>query len=231
CQCAANHFNLRCIWRGDLFVYRHPVFTSCCLTGQPRHNENFPFGSCCYVCCNVGSKKTPNNKRMTMQYLAKVKQQYWFMHMAAAVGLMLMFADAQAGRPMEVDDAGIVGAGACELEAWSEHRRHSNSYWAVPACNVTGNLEIGLGAAIDDHRHGTVKTAVMEVKSVVAEGLGGHSDMALALAFERGHFRGERENEWHLNLPITTFFASERLAWHNNLGTLYAEDEKHHAFA
>lgn len=55
--------------------------------------------------------------------------------------------------------------------------------------------------------------------------------MALALAFERGHFRGERENEWHLNLPITTFFASERLAWHNNLGTLYAEDEKHHAFA
>lgn len=101
----------------------------------------------------------------------------------------------------------------------------------MPACNVTGNLEIGLGAAIDDHRHGTVKTAVMEVKSVVAEGLGGHSDMALALAFERGHFRGERENEWHLNLPITTFFASERLAWHNNLGTLYAEDEKHHAFA
>lgn len=166
-----------------------------------------------------------------MQYFVYVMQQrIWFVKATVMFGLMVLYTAAEAGRPMEVDDAGIVGPGACELEAWSEHRRHSNSYWAVPACNLTGNLEIGLGGALDDVRGGTGKAVVLEGKSMLAENLAGHTSVALSLEVERYRLHGDSSNEWAANLPVTTFFADERLAWHNNIGTAYDEDDKHYAF-
>jgi hypothetical protein len=47
---------------------------------------------------------------------------------------------------MITDDARITDAGACQLEAWQKTLRDSREYWAFPACNPTGNLEITLGA-------------------------------------------------------------------------------------
>src|SRR5438128_843989 len=54
---------------------------------------------------------------------------------------------ARAARPMITDDARIVDAQACQLESWVRRNEHSTEYWAIPACNPTGNLELALSGA------------------------------------------------------------------------------------
>ena len=56
-------------------------------------------------------------------------------------------APAHAGRPMIVDDAGTVAANNCQLESWVSHTMNVTEFWAVPACNLSGNLEVAIGGA------------------------------------------------------------------------------------
>ena len=61
---------------------------------------------------------------------------------------MIFSQDSHASRPLVTEDAGIVGAGACQLEAWTEHDRNDVSVtWLNPACNFFENTEIALGVA------------------------------------------------------------------------------------
>ena len=48
---------------------------------------------------------------------------------------------------MITDDARITDAKACQLESWVKKNRDSTEYWALPACNFTGNLELTIGGA------------------------------------------------------------------------------------
>ena len=64
-----------------------------------------------------------------------------------AISLCFYIVPAHAGRPMIVDDAGIVAANNCQLESWISHTSNINEYWAVPACNLSGNLEVAIGRA------------------------------------------------------------------------------------
>jgi hypothetical protein len=51
-----------------------------------------------------------------------------------------------AGGHFAVDDATLADPGRCQIEAWyTRHDRGSREYTLVPACNPTGNLELGLG--------------------------------------------------------------------------------------
>ena len=59
--------------------------------------------------------------------------------------LMQAAPSARAARPMVTDDARITDPYACQLEAWQKSTRSGHEYWAFPACNPTGNLEITLG--------------------------------------------------------------------------------------
>ena len=55
---------------------------------------------------------------------------------------------AQAARPYVTDDARLTPAEGCQVESWvHSHRRYrgGSEYWALPACNPTGNLEITAG--------------------------------------------------------------------------------------
>ena len=54
---------------------------------------------------------------------------------------------AHAGRPMIVEDAGTVAPNNCQLESWVSHTSNIIEYWALPACNPSGNFEIALGGA------------------------------------------------------------------------------------
>ena len=65
-----------------------------------------------------------------------------------ALILALVAPGAQAARPYVTDDARITPSDGCQVETWvHSHRRHrgGNEFWAVPACNPTGNLEITAG--------------------------------------------------------------------------------------
>ncbi len=66
---------------------------------------------------------------------------------AIGLGLMLLASApaALAAEPYVTDDADIVGPGRCQLEAVWQSSREQQEWRALPACNPTGNLEIGLG--------------------------------------------------------------------------------------
>jgi hypothetical protein len=50
-----------------------------------------------------------------------------------------------AGHPMIVDSASIVDFKTCQLESWMERNSESATFWNLPACNFTGNLELTVG--------------------------------------------------------------------------------------
>lgn len=80
---------------------------------------------------------------------------------ALALAALLPWGALQAARPMVTDDARIVDAQACQVESWVKRNPDSTEYWAQPACNFTGNLELSLGAAKGKDDHGTRTTDVV----------------------------------------------------------------------
>jgi hypothetical protein len=64
-----------------------------------------------------------------------------------AVSLVVVGPPAQAGQPLVTDDAAVVAPKTCQLEAWTRSTSDGREYWAQPACNFTGNLELSVGGA------------------------------------------------------------------------------------
>ena len=63
-----------------------------------------------------------------------------------ALGLAALCAgQAHAARPMNTDDANIVDDKACQLESWVKTTRISLERWAIPGCNLGGDLEWSVG--------------------------------------------------------------------------------------
>jgi len=54
---------------------------------------------------------------------------------------------AHAGRPLTTDDAAIVDAKHCQVEAWIDRGKDSTTGWFVPACNFGLDTELQLGVA------------------------------------------------------------------------------------
>ncbi|MCW5601894.1 hypothetical protein [Nitrosomonas sp.] len=50
-----------------------------------------------------------------------------------------------AARPFVTDDARLTTAGSCQLESWTRIYSVSQEFWALPACNPTGNFELTIG--------------------------------------------------------------------------------------
>lgn len=67
-----------------------------------------------------------------------------------SVPLMLLVgaSSAHAARPMITDDARLTDAGACQVESWVHIHGNQHEFWALPACNPGGNLELTLGGAL-----------------------------------------------------------------------------------
>jgi hypothetical protein len=59
--------------------------------------------------------------------------------------LSAVVAPALAARPFITDDARLTTARSCQLESWVRSYPKHREFWALPACNPTGNLEITLG--------------------------------------------------------------------------------------
>ena len=76
------------------------------------------------------------------------------MKVAARVAVILCATAAstlRAGQPLVTDDAAVVAPGTCQLEAWWHPHNDGHEYWAQPACNFTGNLELAVGVARSYH--------------------------------------------------------------------------------
>ena len=107
-----------------------------------------------------------------------------------------------AARPFVTDDARLTTDGSCQLESWLRIYPDSKELWALPACNLTGNLEltVGSGGASDAGESTTVDYA-FQAKTL---------------------FRPLTSNDWGIGLALGTIQHPESRPGPNGLGNTYA---------
>jgi hypothetical protein len=82
--------------------------------------------------------------------------------------LLALCTPAEAGQPLFTDDAAVVAAKTCQLETFVAFAHADREYWAQPACNFTGDLELTAGGAITDTgAAGKSGAAVLQAKSTL----------------------------------------------------------------
>ena len=132
-------------------------------------------------------------------------------------GLLGAAAPADAARPLITDDARLVDPGACQVESWVKRNRDSTEYWALPACNATGNLELTLGGSRTHDADGTHTTDVQAqgktlFKPLETNGWG----FGMVAGTVRHPQVGARD--WFAYVPISLSFAEDRVVIHTNIG-------------
>lgn len=107
-----------------------------------------------------------------------------------------------AARPFVTDDARLTTAGSCQVESWTRVYADSREFWALPACNPTGNLEftLGGGRAWPEGGPSTVDE-VFQLKTL---------------------FKPPAVNDWSLGLAVGTVRHPEIHPGPNQLGNTYA---------
>lgn len=147
-----------------------------------------------------------------------------------ALGLVVPVA--HAARPMITDDARIVGARACQLESWVKYNRGSTEYWALPACNFTGNLEMSLGGARGEDA-GDIRTTDVILQGKTLFKTLEPNGWGMGLAF--GNVRHPAINtsanligDLYAYVPASFSFKDDRVVLHTNVGWLRERDEQRH---
>jgi hypothetical protein len=126
-----------------------------------------------------------------------------------------------AGHPLITDDASIVDAKACQLETWMDRKSESATYWLLPACNFTGNLELSVGGAWTHKARSTRNTQVLLQGKTIFKSLE-TNDWGLGLAAGAlWHLKdnsSDRAHALYAYLPASFSFKDDRIIVHGNLG-------------
>jgi len=141
--------------------------------------------------------------------------------MLALLALLTLGApDARAARPMITDDARVVDPKACQVESWARRNQDgTNEFWAQPACNFTGNLEVTVGGAVTRESGGSTRGSAQVLqgktlfKPLDANGWG----WGLALGTMRDPGAGGGRN-WYGYVPASFSFLDDRFVLHANVG-------------
>ena len=150
------------------------------------------------------------------------------MHRAAQVvhivcASLLTAPGAFAARPMITDDARVVAPKSCQVESWMRRNPDSTEYWALPACNPTGNLELTFGGAMTRELGMTHTTDVQVQAKTIFKTL---EPNGWGYGLVVGHLRrpGESGRSGSENLygyvPASFSLANDTVVLHVNLGTL-----------
>jgi hypothetical protein len=138
---------------------------------------------------------------------------------ATLAAALTTFATAHAGRPLATDDAAVLDAGHCQLEAWAAHERGARGLWLNPGCGLFGPTEIALGGArikADGEDRFTLLT--WQAKHLLRAHGDTRAGFALALGGERA--RRVDEGSVFLNGIATVPLGNEDRLLHLNLGAL-----------
>lgn len=135
--------------------------------------------------------------------------------------LCLLMPCAQAARPMITDDARITDAKSCQLESWIRNTPHSTEYWALPACNFTGNLELTAGGArthaeADTYLSDFVLQGKTVLKALEPDGWG----VGLTAGTVSHRHVRNAGRDWYATVPASFSFQDDRVVLHTNLGWL-----------
>jgi hypothetical protein len=108
----------------------------------------------------------------------------------------------------------------------------STEYWALPACNPSGNLELTVGGARTKEL-GETHTSDVQIQGKTLFRKLATNSWGTGLAFGYlEHPQVEPRRSVSANLygyvPTSFSFAEDKFVVHTNIGTLRAEDEQHH---
>ncbi len=142
----------------------------------------------------------------------------------------LHLASTHAARPMNTDDARIVDAKACQLETWVRKNRDSTEFWALPACNPTGEFELTVGGTRTTDKTQDHSAALqMQLKTLFKplEPNGWGVGLALGTFRNNGPVGGY---EPYLYVPMSwSLRQDDSVVLHTNLGWLRDHQvRKHH---
>jgi hypothetical protein len=150
------------------------------------------------------------------------------LHVAVFTSGMLYINLCYAARPMLTDDARIVDPKACQLESWIRDSKHTTEYWALPACNVSENLEVTIGGSLEGvNGHSSFANELDQMKSIIQPITINQTGYSIVLGNGRDPKRTMNKaiQDWYLNVPISYPY-NDRLVIHSNLGVTHLTDEK-----
>ena len=147
---------------------------------------------------------------------------------ALLAALLLNPTAAHPARPMITDDARTVDPYACQVESWVRTNRSSREYWALPACNFTGNLELTLGGARTRDATGSETSDVIFqgktlLKPLETNGYG--IALAAGYAGRPAAHAGRPLGGPYMNMPVSFSLADDRVVLHTNVGARHVRDE------
>jgi hypothetical protein len=145
------------------------------------------------------------------------------LHCASVLLAMMVAVNAHAARPLVVDDARIVEAGACQLEAWRRFNRDSQETWALPGCNFTGNIEFTAGSAelpVDDLGvRSYTRTVQLQGKTIFKTlDTNGYSYGLVLGGVVRSRGAADQVPNYYAYMPFTRSLLDDRMFVHANLG-------------
>jgi hypothetical protein len=128
---------------------------------------------------------------------------------------------ALAARPMNTDDANIVDEKSCQLEAWAKTTHTSLERWAMPGCNLGGDLELTVGGNVQaEVALGKTQFWVGQVKKrwvPVGEYSVGISTTVGTMATRPATADRPNDKDYYLNVPVTLPLGEDRFV-HLNAG-------------
>lgn len=138
--------------------------------------------------------------------------------------------EAAAARPMVTDDARVTDPGACQVEAWTRRNVDSTEYWALPACNLVGNVEVTFGGAWVEEKGARAFTdQVVQAKTLIKP----YEPGGWGIGFTAGtirHPRRESASGWpgdyYVNVPASIAAGSDDWVVHVNAGAVRRRDER-----
>lgn len=134
--------------------------------------------------------------------------------------MAVLAGSAHAARPMNTDDARIVDAKACQLESWVRHPKGHAEFWALPACNFTGNLELTMGGALT-RMDGSTRASAQVIqgktlfKPLETNGWGVGLVMGLSRDPRRDAGGG---HDTYAYVPASFSFLDDKVVLHTNVG-------------
>lgn len=134
-------------------------------------------------------------------------------------------APAHAARPMIADDARVTDPKACQLETWVKNTKNMTEYWALPACNFTGNLEVTLGATsrrINGAEHET--DFILQGKTLFKKLETNSWGLGVVLGTIEHPLADKTKNtlgDFYMNIPTSISYWDDKFVLHVNAGLFY----------
>lgn len=155
-----------------------------------------------------------------------VRSRSWALLALAALAAPPAFG----GRPLTTEDAGILEAGKCQLEAWVDRSREATQGWFVPACNFGANIEWQVGTARTwEGGRSAFAEAYFQAKTVLRsmeEAPWGVGLVAGVTRKQRDTHRGW-ENPF-LIVPVSAESKAASTTFHANVGWSHDRAERRH---